>query len=43
MIKDILVWIGAVVASAALVVGLTYAYAFVSWVWYWRYGKGSRA
>lgn len=39
----ILASIGAIVVGAVLLIGLFYAYAFISWVWYWRFGKGAKS
>ena len=41
--KDVLAGIGAGVVICAIIVGLIYLAAFLSTVWYWRWGKGARA
>lgn len=38
----VLAWIGGIVVAAAILVALVYAGAFLSWIWYWRFGKGRR-
>lgn len=40
--KTGLEFIGMVVVGCIVLAGLFYAYAFVSWIYFWRWGKGAR-
>ena len=41
--KTVLAWIGGVWLFLAAAFCIAYGYAFINYIWFWRFGKGKKA